>query len=191
MPSSNVGAVTTLRIVDLVGVPDPPAVYEAAHRLLADLVAGGAALGWVDPPDQPEIDSLLSELVSASGAGDAATRVAFLDDQVVGFGYWRRYARPTHRTNANLERMAVSREAQGRGIGRALLGELIDRARECNVEVLTLDARGDNDIAVALYASAGFEQYGRLRKFVSVGPARYDKVFMALDLRESPQAERH
>jgi ribosomal protein S18 acetylase RimI-like enzyme len=178
--------VAEVRIVDLRGVPDPAAVYRGAHRLLADLVADGAALGWIDPPDQDEVERLLADLVSASSPEDAATWGAFIGDHVVGLGYWRRYARPTHRTNANLERIAVSRDAQGRGIGRALLTALIDQARTCRIEVLTLDVRGDNDVAVGLYASAGFAQYGRLRNFVSVGPVRYDKVFMALDLRDAP-----
>ncbi|MFC7532878.1 hypothetical protein [Actinoplanes sp. GCM10030250] len=49
--------------------------------------------------------------------------------------------------------------------------------------VLTLDLRGDNSGAAALYRSAGFHQYGRLERFVAVGGARYDKLLYALDLR--------
>jgi ribosomal protein S18 acetylase RimI-like enzyme len=183
--------VSEVRIVDLRGVPDPAAVGREAHRLLADLVAGGAALGWVDPPDREEIDRLIADLISASTLETAAIRGAFIGEHLVGLGYWRRYARPTHRTNANLERIAVSRDAQGRGVGRALLAALVEQARTCRIETLTLDVRGDNDVAVALYVSAGFVQYGRLRNFVSVGPARYDKVFMALEVSAPPSCGTH
>ncbi len=64
---------------------------------------------------------------------------------------------------------------------------LIDTAFEAGIEVLTLDFRGDNGSAAALYRSLGFTEYGRLPRFVAVGPARYDKVFYALDLCTAPE----
>lgn len=60
---------------------------------------------------------------------------------------------------------------------------MIADARRAGVEVLTLDARGDNSDAVRLYRSLGFTEYGRLPDFVAVGERRYDKVFYMLDFR--------
>lgn len=60
---------------------------------------------------------------------------------------------------------------------------MIADARAAGIEVLTLDARGDNNAALGLYASLGFTEYGRLPDFVAVGDRRYDKVFCMLDLR--------
>ncbi|KPI05638.1 GCN5-related N-acetyltransferase [Actinobacteria bacterium OV450] len=159
--------------------PDP----EAVHRILADLVAGGAALGWVDPPSSDEVAELLDEVLSQARAGDAALRVAHLGGRLVGLGYWRRYARPTHRPHADLEKVAVDAAAHGRGIGRALTAALVADAAAAGIEVLTLDARGDNTRALALYRSLGFTEYGRLPDFVAVGERRYDKVFHMNDLR--------
>ena len=85
--------------------------------------------------------------------------------------------------HADIEKVAVEPRRQGQGIGRAVMAELVAAAREAGVEVLTLDFRADNQTAAQLYASLGFEQYGRLRGFVAVGDLRYDKVFYALDLR--------
>ncbi|MFD8363992.1 GNAT family N-acetyltransferase [Streptomyces hygroscopicus] len=156
---------------------------ESAHQILSDLVGGGAALGWVEPPARDEVAELLRHVVSAARAGDAALRVAYLDRRLVGLGYWLRYSRPTHRPHADLEKIAVSAAVHGRGVGRALTAALIADAREAGIEVLTLDARGDNTHALRLYRSLGFTEYGRLPDFVAVGEHRYDKVFCMLDLR--------
>jgi hypothetical protein len=51
------------------------------------------------------------------------------------------------------------------------------------VETLTLDVRGNNHAAMALYESLGFEAYGRLPDFVAVGDERWDRVLYRLDLR--------
>ncbi|MEU7371615.1 N-acetyltransferase [Streptomyces hygroscopicus] len=158
-------------------------LVESAHQILSDLVGGGAALGWVEPPARDEVAELLRHVVSAARAGDAALRVAYLDRRLVGLGYWLRYSRPTHRPHADLEKIAVSAAVHGRGVGRALTAALIADAREAGIEVLTLDARGDNTHALRLYRSLGFTEYGRLPDFVAVGEHRYDKVFCMLDLR--------
>ncbi|GGT04284.1 GNAT family N-acetyltransferase [Streptomyces chromofuscus] len=156
---------------------------ESAHEILADLVSGGAALGWVEPPSRNEVASLLGDVLAAARSGDAALRAAYLDGRLVGMGYWLRYARPTHRPHADLEKIAVDAATHGRGVGRALTAALIADAREAGIEVLTLDARGDNTRALHLYRSLGFTEYGRLPDFVAVGERRYDKVFSMLDLR--------
>ncbi|MFI6152948.1 GNAT family N-acetyltransferase [Kitasatospora sp. NPDC051170] len=159
---------------------------ESAHRILADLVRGGAALGWVEPPSPGEVGDLLDHVLAAVRAGDGFLRLAYLDRRLVGLGYWLRYARPTHRPNADLEKLAVDAAVHGRGVGRALTAALIEDARAAGIEVLTLDARGDNADALHLYRSLGFTEYGRLPEFVAVGERRYDKVFYMLDFRRRP-----
>ncbi|TDT98389.1 ribosomal protein S18 acetylase RimI-like enzyme [Streptomyces sp. 846.5] len=175
-------------ILDATGLTSDPDLgagfAESAHAILADLVRGGAALGWVEPPSRDEASELLGHVISAAHAGDAALRAAYLDRRLVGLGYWLRYARPTHRPHADLEKIAVAPAAHGRGIGRALTADLIGDARRAGIEVLTLDARGDNGNALHLYRSLGFSEYGRLPDFVAVGARRFDKVFYMLDLRQ-------
>ncbi|GIE87054.1 GNAT family N-acetyltransferase [Actinoplanes regularis] len=156
---------------------------ETVAELLHGLVAGGAALGWVSPPAPDEVAVLLADVTAGIGPGDAALAVAYVEEAPVGFGYWRRYERPTHRVNADLEKIAVAPEHQGAGLGRTLTTVLIAAAVQHSIEVLTLDLRGDNARAVALYESLGFRRYGTLENFVARGPARYDKLFYALDLR--------
>ena len=170
-------------VSDVSDVDDADALARGAHELLAGLVAAGAALGWVDPPSPAEVSALVGDVAAAARAGDAAIRGAYIDDRLVGLGYWRRYGRPTHRPHADLEKLAVAPMVQGRGIGRSLTEALIVAARAARIEVLTLDMRGDNAAASSLYRSMGFEEYGRLARFVAVGDRRYDKVFLAIDLR--------
>jgi ribosomal protein S18 acetylase RimI-like enzyme len=172
--------------VRLAEVTDPAqatALAPPAHKILQDLVSSGAALGWSLPPTQGEVRDLLTELLEGTATAESALLVAYDDGKVVGLGYWRRYQRQTHRPHADLERVAVAAGHQGRGIGRALTEGLVASARKAGIEVLTLDARGDNDRALALYRTLGFNEYGRLVDFVAVGHLRYDKVFYALDLR--------
>lgn len=161
---------------------DGPTV-DAAHALLSELVSAGAALGWVDPPSRPEIAALLAEVTAAVAGGDGGLRLAYSGDRLVGLGYWLRYERPTHRPHADLEKVAIAPSAQGMGLGRLLTAALVDSAREAGIEVLTLDARGDNTTALHLYRTLGFREYGRLPAFVAVGDQRYDKVFYMRDFR--------
>lgn len=161
---------------------DEPTI-DAAHAILAELVAGGAALGWVEPPSKTEIAALLSKVTAAARRGDGALRWAYSGDCLVGLGYWLRYERPTHRPHADLEKVAIAPSAQGMGAGRLLTAALVDSARDAGIEVLTLDARGDNENALHLYRTLGFREYGRLPAFVAVGEQRYDKVFYMLDFR--------
>jgi ribosomal protein S18 acetylase RimI-like enzyme len=174
---------TGIRIVDAVDRFDSALFVAQTHAILEGLVAGGAALGWVAPPTLDAVAALLSEVGLAALAGDAAVRATYDGPQLVGVGYWRRYTRPTHHPHADLEKVAVDDRAQARGLGRALTAALVEAARERGIEVLTLDARGDNDKALKLYRSLGFVEYGRLVDFVAVGERRYDKVLYALDLR--------
>jgi ribosomal protein S18 acetylase RimI-like enzyme len=178
-----------VRLVESGGVSERELAGVA--ELLCGLVADGAALGWVEPPGADEVRELLDGLSADVAGGDAAVAIAVaftadgdVGEEVAGFGYWRRYRRPTHRPHADLEKLAVDPRRQGTGLGRALLSALIAAALDRQVEVLTLDLRGDNARAVALYEKLGFHRYGRLENFVAVGPARYDKLLFALDLRE-------
>ena len=161
-------------------------VVDQAAVLLQDLVRTGAALGWVDPPSTSDVAALLREVAAGLEDGDAALVLAWSGAHLAGLGYWRRYTRPTHRPHVDLERVAVAPSLQGHGVGRSLVVELIAAAVDAGVEILTLDVRGDNERAVRLYESLGFSRYGLLKRFVAVRDARYDKIFMALDVVVGP-----
>ena len=85
--------------------------------------------------------------------------------------------------HADIPLLLVDNSARREGVGGALLDCLMSSARSSGIEQLTLDARGDNRPAHALWLSRGFTQYGTLADFVAVGDDRFDKTFWVVDLR--------
>lgn len=65
---------------------------------------------------------------------------------------------------AGLHTIAVVPEHRGRGVGRALLRALLQRADELRAPVI-LEVRTDNDPAIALYERHGFERVGLRRHY--------------------------
>ncbi|MGF6854139.1 GNAT family N-acetyltransferase [Paraburkholderia sp. CI3] len=82
------------------------------------------------------------------------------------------------RHKANVVGMYVAQEAAGRGVGRALLGELLTRAaRVVGLRQVQLTVGSRNDAARRLYESLGFRKYG-----CEVGALNVDGVFHDEDL---------
>ena len=61
--------------------------------------------------------------------------------------------------------VAVSPDARRRGVGRALIAALLDRAAELELAFVTLEVRPSNAAAIALYAGFGFEVVGRRKNY--------------------------
>lgn len=61
--------------------------------------------------------------------------------------------------------LAVAPEARGRHIGGALLDDTVRRARARHTSTMYLEVRDSNDRARALYASRGFTEVGRRRRY--------------------------
>ncbi len=153
------------------------------HALVVAMVQEGAALGWVGVPTRAEVGELVADLIAASDDDDACLVLVEDGLEVLGFAYWTRREMETEQPHADIGRVGVSSRARGGGIGRTVLQCLVDEARSAGIEVLTLDVRGNNHAAMALYERFGFHEYGRLPDFVAIGEERWDSVFYALDLR--------
>ncbi len=90
--------------------------------------------------------------------------VAIDDGQVLGYG-----GIDVSGDVADLMTIATVPEAQGRGLGRRLLDELVRRA-ECNrAEALLLEVRADNEAAKRLYSTSGFEVISVRRRYYQPG----------------------
>lgn len=61
--------------------------------------------------------------------------------------------------------LAVAPEARGRHVGGALLDDTVRRARARGTSAVYLEVRDSNDRARALYASRGFTEVGRRRRY--------------------------
>ena len=87
---------------------------------------------------------------------------------------------------ADVQTVAVAPDEQGRGTGRVLLAELVDRARRLGARVLRLEVRADNTSAMGLYAASGFTVDGRRRDYYGRG---MDAVLMSLRLQGQRAAD--
>ena len=159
------------------------AEVDAAHRVVEAVMRLDGAVGWVHVPDRAETAAWLAEIAAEIAAGRTRMALVGADGRVEALGRWTRDAMPTVAVNAEVLQVMVHPRARGRGLARRLVGALVEDARAHGVETLTLDVRGNNHAAMALYESYGFEVYGRLPDFVAVGDERWDRVLYRLDLR--------
>jgi ribosomal-protein-alanine N-acetyltransferase len=61
---------------------------------------------------------------------------------------------------AHLARLAVRPELQGRGVGRALVVDLIQQSERRSIYHLTVNTQSDNSASLALYRKTGFRETG-------------------------------
>ncbi|MGW0161586.1 ribosomal protein S18-alanine N-acetyltransferase [Mycobacterium sp. NPDC003323] len=89
------------------------------------------------------------------------------DDKLVGYAGISRLGRiPPY--EYEIHTIGVDPACQGRGIGRALLNNLLDFAQRGEVY---LEVRTDNEAAIALYESAGFVRVGLRKRYYKVSGA--------------------
>jgi ribosomal protein S18 acetylase RimI-like enzyme len=157
-----------------------PTLCGEIHRLLHDVTAAGGAIGWVDPPSRKESGEWLGSLFEDVLHGDAALCLAGLDGVSQGMGCWRRDNMKVHRKRAEISKVMVHPTARGRGLGRIITTALVADARDAEIETLHLSARGNNHLAIAIYNSLGFKEWGRLPNSIEVGNLRFDDVRMFL-----------
>ncbi|PLS30311.1 ribosomal-protein-alanine N-acetyltransferase RimI [Bifidobacterium margollesii] len=82
--------------------------------------------------------------------------------------------------DAELMTIGVDRRYQRRGIAAALMSRLIDEARDKGARRMLLEVRVDNEPALALYRSFGFEMMGRRKRYYQ--PEGIDAFTMSLEL---------
>jgi RimJ/RimL family protein N-acetyltransferase len=114
---------------------------------------------------------------------DAAVFVAEADGQagIVGRLSLGRDPHPASRHVADLGLM-VAADYRRRGVGRALLEQAVDWARDTGVRKLELHVFPHNEGALALYEGFGFRREGYRRSQYRRGREYLDAVLMALDV---------
>ena len=102
-------------------------------------------------------------------------RVACLDGRVVGHAVLTVAA-----GEANLLNVCIQRDAQGNGLGRAFMHQLIKLVGKLGAQTMFLEVRPSNKIAIALYLSLGFVQVGLRKDYYQSEHGREDALVMAL-----------
>lgn len=143
-----------------------PAIRPARPDDLPALVALEAA-SFPDPWSARMLASALEDPWSLVLAAEDGGRVA-------GYAILRRAA-----DEAELLSVAVDPEARGRGLGRRLVEDGLERVREEGARTCYLEVRPANEPARSLYRSLGFRRIGRRRAYYRDGS---DALVLALGL---------
>jgi [ribosomal protein S18]-alanine N-acetyltransferase len=110
-----------------------------------------------------------SEIVSGRGAVGGPVMAGYAGLMFVPGG-----------TQADVLTIAVRQAYWGKGIGSALLGTLLDAARDRGCAEVFLEVRADNPRAHGLYLRRGFEELGVRRGYYQ--PSGVDAIVMRKDL---------
>ena len=104
---------------------------------------------------------------------------AFIDRQLIGMaGFFRRRGEKI-RHRGGIWGVYVSEECRGKGVGRALLAELIGLVELLpGIEQVALAVSRQNAGAKALYESLGFEVYGCEKRALKIGEEYVDEELM-------------
>lgn len=157
----------------------------ALTALYADEVLHGTATFELEPPDEAEMAGRLA----AVRALDLPWLTAEVDGRFAGYAYLSPFRlRPAYRYCVELS-VYVTPEARGRGVGRALMQALIERARGMGLRHL-IGAIGDsaNTGSIALHRACGFREAGVWRETGWKFGRWIDVVLMQLDLTPDGRA---
>jgi ribosomal-protein-alanine N-acetyltransferase len=143
---------------------------------------------------EPDIDALIEigeslaeaprwsreQYVDALWLGSARRRVSLVacngrSGEVVGFAVAGLVP-----PEAELESIAVARDAQRHGLGRQLLIALVGELTHAGVEELLLEVRASNVIAIRFYEAQNFKQTGVRARYYA--DPEEDAVLMALQI---------
>jgi len=110
------------------------------------------------PIDAWSEELFLEELAEVSISRDVS--VAVLDSQIVGYASLRFVGK-----QGDVNTVAVASNQQGKGIGTALMDWLESQAALRNVREIFLDVRSDNEPAIKMYTSRGYERIDIRRNY--------------------------
>ncbi|MGH8139087.1 MAG: ribosomal protein S18-alanine N-acetyltransferase [Steroidobacteraceae bacterium] len=105
-------------------------------------------------------------------------RVVTIGGQLIGYGVMSVGAGEAHILN-----LCIGESFRCRGVGKRLLGYLIERGSAAGMSEAYLEVRPTNTAAIRLYLSLGFEQVGMRRGYYQAVGGREDASVLKLILR--------
>jgi ribosomal-protein-alanine N-acetyltransferase len=111
-------------------------------------------------------------------------RVVEAANEIAGYGIMSFGAGEAHILN-----ICIRSDLRGLGVGRSLMGYLLDRARDEYMQDVFLEVRPSNTVAIQLYESIGFERVGLRKSYYQAANGREDALVYKLALEPHPHRE--
>ena len=154
---------------------------EAIAAIYAHHVCHGTASYDTDPPS-PEFHA---EKIARIAAAGWPFLVAEEDGAVAGYAYVTQFRdRAAYRFTAE-DSIYVHPERMGRGIGRSLLNALLKRSSTYGFRTIIAVIGGAEPASIALHASCGFREVGRLSAVGFKFGRWLDSVYMQIELSQA------
>jgi len=128
-------------------------------RVLADCVAGGASVSYMDPFSHEDARRAFEGFVAEAERGHRLVLAAFDDGELVGTVQGILALPPNQPHRGEIAKFLVRRSARGRGVARRLMEHAEDEARAEGKMLLVLEAVTGGD-AARLYDRMGWTTVG-------------------------------
>jgi phosphinothricin acetyltransferase len=140
--------------------PSTPADLGALRDIYAAAVTQGTGTFELEPPDLAEMTRRRDDVL----AKGLPWLVAERDARVLGYAYANHFRpRPAYRFSVE-DSIYLHPEAQGSGVGRLLLAELLARCQAAGArQMLAVIGDSANQASIAVHRSLGFETCGLLQ----------------------------
>lgn len=126
------------------------------------------------PNDAWSQESMASELASATGY-----YIGLFNPELVGYAG---LATVPGSFSSDIQTMAVLDSYRGQGLGKQLLENLVSQAKKLGSEQILLEVRVDNEPAIKLYQSFGFERIDVRKRYYQ--PDDVDALIMKLKVHQ-------
>jgi len=134
--------------------------FEVITAIYAHHVRTGTASFEIEPPDLSEMKRRWRQVTALH----LPYLVAVADERVIGYAYVAPYRpRPAYRFTVE-DSVYVAEHARGRGIGRALLGRLIEDSERAGArQMIAVIGDAGNTASIRVHAALGFAHIGVLK----------------------------
>ena len=132
---------------------------DALGGVLADCVAGGASVGYLEPFSHAQARAVFEVYARDAEQGQRIILGAFMDGNLVGTAQLVLAVPPNQPHRADVARVLVHRSARKRGIAQRLMEQCEQEARAEGKTLLVLDAVTGGD-AARLYERLGWNTVG-------------------------------
>jgi GNAT superfamily N-acetyltransferase len=146
-----------------------PQAGTALGTLWTAVTRAGGAVGFAADAPEEDIRATAEEAIADVRAGRTRLFALDADGELAGAVFLRRGAKATVRHRADVVRLMVHPDLQGRGWGKALLDAVVAHATTIGLEQLLLSARGGTSLP-EFYLKQGWVQVGLFPDALRIGP---------------------